>query len=119
MSSESSGEQISEAISKCKQLARDIKKQLPSRSPLPTSIQQLLPSRPVLDELVQLYFDTFETCYRILHTRSFRVDYEGYLRDSEKAMTPFKVKLLLVMAIAAPLHGDAQAYTGLAAKART
>ncbi|PKX91239.1 putative C6 transcription factor [Aspergillus novofumigatus IBT 16806] len=116
---ERSGEQISEAIAKCKQLARDIKKQLPSRSPLPTSIHQLLPGRPVLDELVQLYFDTFETCYRILHTKLFRAEYESYLRDPDAATTPFKVKLLLVMAIAAPLHGDAQAYNDLAAKART
>ncbi|KAF7179640.1 hypothetical protein CNMCM7691_008689 [Aspergillus felis] len=119
MPSERSGEQISEAIAKCKQLARDIKKQLPSRRPLPTSIHQLLPGRPVLDELVRLYFDTFDTCYRILHTKLFRAEYESYLRDPETATTPFKVKLLLVIAIAAPLHGDAQAYTELASKARS
>ncbi|KAF4181098.1 hypothetical protein CNMCM8694_005577 [Aspergillus lentulus] len=119
MPAERSGEQISEAIAKCKQLARDIKKQLPSRSPLPTSIHQLLPSRPVLDELVKLYFDTFETCYRVLHITLFRAEYERYLSDPQTATTPFKVKLLLVMAIAAPLQGDAQAYNDLAAKART
>ncbi|KAF7136724.1 hypothetical protein CNMCM5793_006042 [Aspergillus hiratsukae] len=118
MPSQRSGGQISEAIVKCKQLARDIKKQLPSRSPLPTSIHQLLPGRPLLDELVQLYFDTFESCYRILHIELFRAEYESYLSDPETAMTPFKVKLLLVMATAAPLHGDAQAYNELAAKAR-
>ncbi|GFF47084.1 6-hydroxynicotinate 3-monooxygenase [Aspergillus udagawae] len=116
---ERSDERIFEEITKCKQLARDIKKQLPSRTPLPSSIHQLLPGPLVLDELVQLYFDTFEACYRILHTKLFRVEYESYLRNPETATTPFKVKLLLVMAIAAPLHGDVQAYTELAAKART
>ncbi|KAH1585865.1 hypothetical protein KXV51_004595 [Aspergillus fumigatus] len=115
---ERSAEQISEAIAVCKQLARDIKKQLPSRSPLPTNIQHLLPRRAVLDGLVQLYLDTFETCYRILHTTMFRAEYERYWSKPQTAATPFKVKLLLVMAIAAPLYGDVQTYNDLAAKAR-
>lgn len=118
MPAERSAEQISEAIAECKTLARDIKRQFPSHRPILTNIQQFLPSRPVLDGLVQLYFDTFETCYRILHTTLFRAEYERYLSNPQTATTPFKLKLLLVMAVAAPLHGDTQAYNDLVVKAR-
>ncbi|XHF96472.1 hypothetical protein AWENTII_000107 [Aspergillus wentii] len=105
-------------IAECKELARDIKKHQPSRSPLSPNISELLPDRPVMDELVQLYLGTFESCYRILHIGLFQSAYQDYLRQPQEARSSFVVKLLLLMAIAAPLrsnHKDNQ----LAARAKT
>jgi len=99
--------EISDVVMKCKQLARDIKIQRPSRGPLPAGIHQTFPDPAVTNQLVQLYFDSFESCYRILHLPSFRTEYESYMKDPGTAKTSFVVKLLLVMSNATLLHDDA------------
>ncbi|KAJ5917123.1 hypothetical protein N7466_010677 [Penicillium verhagenii] len=96
-----------DVVRKCKQLARDIKSQRPSRSPLSIDVYQTLPNHAVTEELVQLYFDSFESCFRILHRPSFRQEYEAYKKGPETASDSFKVKLLLVMSNAAFLYDDA------------
>lgn len=103
-----SNDQITEAVAECKQLARDYKKQFPSRSALPAGIHQSLPNRAVIDELVHIYFNTFESCYRIIHLPSFQAEYDNYVENPEMVGSSFVVKLLLVMSIAAPLHSDAK-----------
>ncbi|KAG9195951.1 hypothetical protein G6011_01072 [Alternaria panax] len=43
-----------------------------------SSLRDLLPDRPTTDRLVQKYFSTFETTYRILHIPTFQEAYERY-----------------------------------------
>ncbi|KAF2823880.1 hypothetical protein CC86DRAFT_395896 [Ophiobolus disseminans] len=42
------------------------------------SLRSLLPDRNTVDHVVNKYFDTFETTYRIVHVPSFRAAYETY-----------------------------------------
>ncbi|KAB8229639.1 putative C6 transcription factor [Aspergillus alliaceus] len=109
---------IVEAVAQCKQLARDMKKQLPSRSPLPAGIHQSFPNRLVMKELIDLYFNTFESCYRILHLPSFRAEYECYTQQPETAHPSSVVKISLVMSIAAALHCDSTLRFDLRVKAQ-
>ncbi|PYI14164.1 hypothetical protein BO99DRAFT_395230 [Aspergillus violaceofuscus CBS 115571] len=58
----------------------------------------LLPDPETMDAHVQLYFDTFETLYRILHYPSFMREYEAFREDSRAARPAFVVTLMLVLA---------------------
>ncbi|MCJ1391001.1 hypothetical protein MMC18_003862 [Xylographa bjoerkii] len=62
------------------------------------SLVELLPQGEVMDDLVQRYFDTLETTFRVLHRVSFMKDYV-ILRDNPMRSKPeFVVILLLLMA---------------------
>lgn len=93
-------------MARCKVLAREIKKQRPRRRSLPADILRSFPERYVIDELVQLYFATYESCYRILHRPSFQTDYASYMDHLENAKSSFVVELLLIMSTAGALHSD-------------
>ncbi|KAH8807545.1 putative C6 transcription factor [Xylogone sp. PMI_703] len=110
---------ISEAVAKCKELARDIKAQRPGRGPLPVHILRSIPSRDITEQLIPVYFDTFESCYRILHLQSFYRDYVDYLDHPETATSTFLLKLLLVISNVACLHEDTTVRDNLRKKART
>lgn len=101
----------------CKQLARDIKKQRPGRRCFPTQIHQSFPRRQVIDELIQLYFTTFESCYRILHFPSFQAEYQSYIDQPESANGSFALLLILLMSAAGIMHSDASVCREIAAKA--
>ncbi|OJK01963.1 hypothetical protein ASPACDRAFT_40779 [Aspergillus aculeatus ATCC 16872] len=84
----------------------------------------LLPDPETIDAHVQLYFDTFETVYRILHYPSFMREYETFREDSRAARPAFVVTLMLVLAcvgcLAAPAAQQQQQpkYIGDSAMAR-
>lgn len=59
---------------------------------------ELVPTRSSADHLVQLYFDTFETTYHILHTPTFWADYSAFWDDSQGANSSFVALLLMMMA---------------------
>lgn len=59
---------------------------------------QLLPDRETADRYVNLYFDTVETTYRILHYQSFQKQYELLWQDPKQVNSAIVVILLLVMA---------------------
>ena len=59
-----------------------------------------------MDELVQLYFATYESCYRILHRTSFETDYATFVDHPENAKSSFVVELLLIMSTGGVLHND-------------
>lgn len=61
-------------------------------------IVHLLPSQDALDHYISLYFDTFETMYRILHRHSFWSEYRMFLEDRRAAKPAFVVTLLLIIA---------------------
>ena len=66
-----------------------------------TNFKDQVPPREMADQLVDLYFRTYESVYRILHIPSFRKEYVDFWSYPESTSTIFVVKLLLVMAIGA------------------
>ncbi|KAJ5934425.1 fungal-specific transcription factor domain-containing protein [Penicillium verhagenii] len=73
----------------------------------PPSLESLLPDREVTDKLVNLYFSTFETTFRILHVPQFLTEYEEFWNSKNGASLNvwsrdvFAAKLLSLMACAA------------------
>jgi hypothetical protein len=62
------------------------------------NLLDLLPGREKVDHLVRLYFDTFETSYRILHTPTFWTEYRCMWEDLQAVRPAFLVTVLLMMA---------------------
>lgn len=58
----------------------------------------LFPDRELMDDLVHLYFDTFENIYQILHRPSFWKEYADFLEDRASARPAFVMTVLLLMA---------------------
>lgn len=58
---------ITDVLQKCKQLARDIKSQRPSRDPLPAGIHPTLPDPAVMNQLVQSILLNRVFAYFIFH----------------------------------------------------
>ncbi|KAJ5392658.1 transcriptional regulator family: Fungal Specific TF [Penicillium cosmopolitanum] len=117
----SSGEQdpISQLMTECKQLAREAKKQRPFRQSIPAHIHQSIPKPEVIEDLISLYFSTFESCYRILHFSSFKKEYDSHARQPQNTKTSFLVVLLLVMSISGTLHNEAHVRKDISAKAQS
>ncbi|KAK7738622.1 hypothetical protein SLS62_011342 [Diatrype stigma] len=61
--------------------------------------------------MVTLYFQAFESTYRILHIPSFWAEYHNYWDRPESVTTKLRLKILLVIAIGSSLsdHGDTNA----------
>ncbi|GLB19999.1 hypothetical protein AtubIFM61612_009925 [Aspergillus tubingensis] len=108
---------IADKIAQCKRLARSIKSQRPSRSSLPTQIHQSLPGSHIVIELTQLYFASFESCYRILQRTSFMKHCQTYLNNHEDTDTCIVLQIFLVLAIAGPLNQDNKIRVDVASKA--
>ncbi|KAI1381309.1 putative C6 transcription factor [Hypoxylon crocopeplum] len=101
-------------MQKSKNLARTIKSQRAPPWPSPPSAD--LPSKDVADELVDCYFRTAETVYRILHVPSFRRDYEAHWVSHGTPNTAFLVQLKLVLALGAAVYDDRFSLRALAMK---
>jgi hypothetical protein len=109
---------LAKAVSHCKELARDLKKQRPSRRHLPAAIYQSFPDRQLMDELVGLYFNMFESCYRIIFQPSFLAEYKSFLERPESAESAFLLQLSLVLAAAGRVHSDADVCHDIAGKSQ-
>ncbi|EED15716.1 C6 transcription factor, putative [Talaromyces stipitatus ATCC 10500] len=110
---------IAKAFNNCKQLARDLKRQRPSRRRLPAAIYLSFPDPQVMEELIRLYFNMFESCYRIIYQPSFIMEYRRCVNQLEIADSSFLLQLILVMTAAGRLHGDITIRNDIAAKAQT
>ena len=86
-------------LQKCKELAKRTKALRPNQWQVRNDFREVVPSRVISDELTSLYFRTFESTYRILHTPSFQNDYEQFWKDPKSAEDGFVIVMLLVMAI--------------------
>ncbi|KAI3124857.1 transcriptional regulator family: Fungal Specific TF [Penicillium roqueforti] len=64
----------------------------------PFMLNELVPRRNVADRLLQLYLDTFETTYRILHIPTFLRQYADYWANTQPTDMAFVAQLLAVMA---------------------
>ncbi|KAJ5109538.1 transcriptional regulator family: Fungal Specific TF [Penicillium angulare] len=111
--------QISQLMTQCKEIARDIKKERPWRQHLPAALLQTFPARVVIDQLVRLYFTTTESCYRIIDFSTFTTEYEASMADLENTRSSFLVELMLVMCVTGPMHSDENIRKDLAAKSAT
>ncbi|KAL4739873.1 fungal-specific transcription factor domain-containing protein [Aspergillus similis] len=110
--------EAAETVSECKRLAQMIKQQRPSRRCLPSDLHNSLPDRGVIDALVELYFTTFESCYGILDYSSFLEEYRTSLGSGDSADRSFILLILLIVAVAGPLHDKASVRSEVAANAR-
>ena len=107
---------IFKLLNQCKQLARDVKNQRPHPRWLHSRIRETLPGATVVEELINLYFATYESCYRILHYHSFYADYRHYLGQSDDSNSSFFLILVLIISAAGILHDDADVRLDIAAK---
>jgi hypothetical protein len=65
-----------------------------------------MPAKSTCDKLVELYFRTFDTVFRVLHVPTFQKEYQAYWSDSLVSNEIFHQKLLLVMAIGTCFYYD-------------
>ncbi|KAI5460192.1 C6 zinc finger domain protein [Mariannaea sp. PMI_226] len=103
--------QAGDLLNKCKRTAKSIKLVRPTRG-LSSSIDLLTPpTREVCDTMAKLYFDSFESTYRILHAPSFWDDYQKYWDHPESATPDLRLTVLLVIGIGSSLfdHGSPEA----------
>jgi hypothetical protein len=63
-----------------------------------SNLRNLLPDRPTTDRLVQKYFSSFETTYRILHIPTFQEIYERYWDIERPDITDMDAVLLSILA---------------------
>lgn len=61
-------------------------------------LNEMVPPRKVVDLLLRLYLDTFETTFRILHTPTFLRQYAEYWDNTQAVDMGFVAQLLAVMA---------------------
>ncbi|KAK3318077.1 hypothetical protein B0H66DRAFT_224751 [Apodospora peruviana] len=92
------GSDIYHLLQKCKNLGRSIKSQR-----VPTQISfdvgSAIPPETVACCLVEAYFRTFESVYRIVHRPTFWKQYKNYWQDPAGASPDFIVQFQLCMAI--------------------
>ncbi|KAI0911300.1 hypothetical protein F4823DRAFT_623658 [Ustulina deusta] len=87
-------------LQKCKRLAKALKAEIGLYPKLLLQpLRDLLPPKEVSDRLLQLYLQTFESVFRILHIPSFRREYEQYWSDPGAANESLELQILLVLAI--------------------
>lgn len=65
-----------------------------------------LPNRDTADTLLECYFRSFESIFRIVHVPSFRRDYEGFWRARDQSPLEFLIKLQLCLALGTCLESD-------------
>jgi hypothetical protein len=87
-------------------MARAAKAERPIKWHTNPNFKDYIPSRKIADKLLDLYFRTGESCYRILHLPSFKQEYEAYWYDPAGASTMTAVKIVLVMAIGTCFYQD-------------
>lgn len=91
-------------INRCKVLARTIKAQ---RWPeLGFKFGVNIPPREITDNLVNAYFRTSESMFRIIHVPSFKKDYENFWLSPDSVELSFLIQLQLVMAIGSTIHDE-------------
>jgi hypothetical protein len=100
------GSELQKLVKKCKEIARVVKAERPISSYAPPDFKSHLPARETADPLVQLYFRTFESTYRILHRGLFFKEYEQYWKDPAAGKPSFILKLLLILAIGSVFYND-------------
>ncbi|OGM49892.1 hypothetical protein ABOM_001524 [Aspergillus bombycis] len=85
----------------------------PSTLPVKTAdLLLLLPDQEHMDAAIRLYFETFETMYRIVHRPTFVEEYDQLQKDRSAAKPGFIVLMLLIMATVSCTTATDQTYVG-------
>jgi hypothetical protein len=75
--------------------------------PIPfINLRSFMPPRELVDLLIQHYFKTFESAFRVLHIPSFVAEYNQYWTNPENASMGFVCQLFMVMAIGTCFYQD-------------
>lgn len=86
--------------------------------PVPDLIATL-PSREECDVLVDIYLSTHERIYRVLHRPTFAQYYDAFWQDPAASSTPFRMTLILILALGTTLRDDAGECALASRKVRT
>ena len=71
-------------------------------------LDEMIPERRIADQLVQHYFDTFDSTYRILHVPTFLKQYSDYWAKTQPTDMAFVAQLLAVMAAGSVFYTSSQ-----------
>ncbi|KAB8345906.1 hypothetical protein FH972_022961 [Carpinus fangiana] len=93
-------------LDKCKRLARKLKAKPEIGRPTATELQDYFPPRQACQRLVDLYLNTFERVFRVLHIPTFQREFNEHWNNPHNGNTSFIVKLLLILAIGACFDKD-------------
>ncbi|KAL2142948.1 hypothetical protein VTI28DRAFT_527 [Corynascus sepedonium] len=102
-------------LQKCRDLGGTIQSTRTATS-TPLQLGKTVPSRDTALRLVDAYFRTFESVYRVLHRPTFWQAYEKYWENPGAADAAFVVQLQLCMAIGTCFQDDVVALRRLAAQ---
>ncbi|TGO82217.1 hypothetical protein BPOR_0887g00030 [Botrytis porri] len=102
----SKGGEVFDLLNKCKALGRKAKEFRGAKSSVTSEYRDFVPEKETSDRLVNAYFRTFESVYRILHIPTFEEEYASYWKNPAAADMAFIIKLLLVMAIGTSFYED-------------
>lgn len=86
-------------VRKCKRLANAAQLRYLAPQSIPLDFRDHVPPRETSDMLIQGYFRTFESVFRIIHIPSFMKEYEEFWVNTKASRDLYVIKLLLVMAI--------------------
>lgn len=95
--------QIGILLRECKDVARSLKANRPSRILSRTEFDLSFPVREVADIMVETYLQSFESAYRVLHVPTFRSEYQRCYENSGCIPTATRLRVLLVIAIGSSL----------------
>ncbi len=87
-------------------MARTLKAKRLICQSLAIDFRKYVPPREVSHRLVQSYFRTYETVFRVLHVPAFQQEFSHYWDNPQAASESFVIKLLLVMAIGTCFYND-------------
>jgi hypothetical protein len=99
---------------KCKNLAKSIKDGRVGTMFSFDIGKTIPPEEPMARRLLEAYFRTFETVYRILHVPTFWEDYRKYWEDAAAASQTFIIQMQLCMAIGTCFQEDVVGLRNLA-----
>ncbi|KAG5791372.1 hypothetical protein H9Q69_009566 [Fusarium xylarioides] len=71
---------------------------------LENSLRELIPTKPIMDVMVQTYVDRYEITHRVLHIPTFIIKYDAHWVDPLCTPVCFLVQMLLVAATAVSCH---------------
>ncbi|KAM0811234.1 hypothetical protein AB5N19_11590 [Seiridium cardinale] len=98
--------QMGDLLHTAKRLTKQIKTVRPSGSLADPDFGLVNPVREVADQMVNLYFESFESTHRILHIPTFWIEYKDYWDHPDNAPTPLRLKVLLVIGIGSSLSEE-------------
>ncbi|KAI1034708.1 hypothetical protein LB504_004533 [Fusarium proliferatum] len=82
------------------------RRQLLPDDALENTLRELIPTKSIMDVLVQTYIDRYEITHRILHIPTFITKYNSHWTDQSSTPASFLVQMLLVAATAISCHTE-------------